>query len=190
MKEIFNKTTMSIILSSIISFILGLILVINPGLTLKTIGVVVGIYIIIHGLVLLVLDFKVSRLYIPFDGIMSGILSIILGIVLIALPGLLSAIFALAIGVWIILSSVNIIKMAIAVKNQTSNWFLLLLFGILDLIAGIIVIFNPFESSMSITMFVGIIIMIHSVINIVDMIVIKKNVKDVTKAIENAIKKI
>lgn len=163
-------------------------MVINPNLSLSAIGIIVGIYIIIHGIALIALDYLVGKFFTPFEGIMSGVLSIFLGILLIAMPGVLSVILTIALGVWIILSSVNIIKMSITIKEVDSNWFILLLLGILDLIVGAIVLFNPFVSSLSITMFAGIIIMIHSAINIIDMIIIKNNAKGIAKAIEKTFK--
>lgn len=190
MKEAFKKTVISVICSSIIAFIIGLVMVIKPDLSLQTIGIIVGIYFIIHGIILVMLDFKAHKYYIPFDGIMSGILSIILGILLIAVPNTLSIALTLALGVWILLFSVNIMKLALVVRKVASNWLLLFLLGIFDLIAGIIILFNPFVSSLSITVLAGIIIMAHSIINIIDMVVIEKNVKDFTSAIENNIKKI
>ena len=188
MKDIFKKVTISIICSSIIAFIIGLILVINPSMSLETIGIMVGIYIIIHGVSLIVLDFKAIKYCIPFDGIMSGLLSIVLGVLLIAMPNILSTAFGIALGIWVILSSVNTIKMSLAIRNVSTVWVLLLLLGILDLVAGIIILFNPFASSLSATMLGGIIIMAHSVITIIDMIVIKKNVKEISKVVENSIK--
>lgn len=189
MKEVFKKTTISIICSSIIAFIIGLIMVVNPDISLKTIGIIVGIYFIVHGIALLVLNYKVSAYFVPMDGIMSGLLSVILGIVLIAMPKILSAALALALGVWIILSSINMIKMAVVIKEEAS-WILFLFLGLVDLIAGIIILFNPFITALSLTVLAGIVIMVHAIINIIDMIVIKKNVKTITKAIENTIKEI
>ena len=105
-----------------------------------------------------------------------------------AMPEVLSTIFTIALGVWIILSSVNIISIAITIRKGFSNWFLLLLFGVLDLIAGIIILFNPFAASLSIVILGGIIIMAHSIISIIDMIIIKKNIKEISKAVESNIK--
>ena len=90
MKELFKKTATSIILSSIVAFIIGLIMVVAPGLSLQTIGIVAGIYIIIHGIVLIALAFSAHMVYVPFYGVISGLLSIIIGIVLLAMPGILS----------------------------------------------------------------------------------------------------
>lgn len=190
MKELFKKTATSIILSSIVAFIIGLIMVVAPGLSLQTIGIIAGIYIIIHGIVLIALAFSAHMLYIPFYGVISGLLSIIIGIILLAMPGILSTVFALALGIWIILSSVNIISIAITTKKEYSNWGLLLLLGIIDLVCGIIILFNPFASSVSLVVLGGIIIMVHSVINVVDMIIIRNNVKDIEKAVKSSFKEL
>lgn len=188
MKELFKKTAMSIMLSSIVAFIIGLIMVVAPGISLRTIGIVVGIYIIVHGVTLIALPFVSRIIYNPFFGIVSGLLSIILGIILLAMPNILSTIFAIALGIWIILSSVDIISMAIVSRKEYSSWGLLLLLGIIDLVCGVIILFNPFASSISIVVLGGIIIMVHSIINIADMIIVKKNVKDIARAIESSFK--
>lgn len=184
MKERFLKTTTSIIISSIIAFIIGLIMVAVPGISLRAIGITIGIFVIIYGIVLIALDFGVNRAYVPFYGIMSGILSIIVGLILIAMPNILPTVFAIALGIWIILSSINVISIAVAVKERVANWYLWLLLGIIDLVAGIIILFNPFESSISVVVLGGIIIMVHSLITIADTVMIRKDVKEVAKAIE------
>ena len=37
---------------------------------------------------------------------------------------------------------------------------------------------NPFEASITLTLYLGIMLIVHSIFNIVDMIILKKNVKD------------
>ena len=188
MKEFFRKTTTSIIVSSVVAFIIGLIMVVVPKMSLDVMGIVLGVYIMIHGITLIGLNFATHSVYVPFYGIMSGLLSIIVGILLVAMPNIMSTIFAIALGIWIILSSINVISIAITVKQRVSNWGLWLLLGVIDLICGIIILFNPFASSISIVMLGGIIIMIHSVISIVDMIMIRNDAKEVEKALEGAFK--
>ncbi len=190
MKEIFKKATNSIICSSVLACIVGLIMVLNPNMSVKTIGTIVACYIIFQGIVFIFLDMKASRYFIPFDGILSGIVSIVLGILLISKPDMLSTILAIVVGVWISLASVNTIKLSLALKKYDTPWILLLLLGILDLISGIIVVLNPFEASISMTVLAGIMIMAHSIITIADMIVIKRDVKRISKAIETRIKEI
>lgn len=190
MKEIFKRTINMAISLSILSCVVGLIMIINPSLSIKTIGIIVSIYIILHGIVLIVLDIKTTKYFIPFDGMMTGILSIILGILLLGKPNVISTIFAITIGVWIVLSSINTIKMSIVLKEDDVPWVLLLILGIIDLSAGVIVIFNPFEASISMTVFAGVMIMLHSIINIVDLFIIKKDVRKIEKTITKKIKEV
>lgn len=75
MKEIFKKTTNSIIFSSIIAIIVGLVLIFYPSISLKTMGIIAAIYIIVYGIILIILDVKAYKYYIPFDGMLPGILS-------------------------------------------------------------------------------------------------------------------
>lgn len=188
MKEVFNKTTNSVIISSILACIVGIIMVAFPNISLTTIGIVAAIYIILHGIALIVLDIKARDFFIPFDGMISGVLSIVLGFVLIFMPNVLTTIFTIALGVWIVVSSINLIKMSMMVKGIDEQWFLLLILGILDVIAGIIVIFNPFAASLSLTVFAGMMIIVHSVITFVDMIILKKDAKEFSKVVEAKIK--
>ncbi len=190
MKDLFRRTTTSIIISSVIAFILGLVMAVVPNISLQVMSIVFGIFVIIYGVALIVLDFMAHHVYIPFYGIMTGLLSIIAGIVLIAMPNILSTVFAIALGIWIILSSVNIISISITVRGKVDNWYLWLLLGIVDLICGIIILFNPFGASISLVALGGIIIMIHSVITIVDMIMIKNDAKELSKAIEETVKEV
>ena len=188
MRKIFNRTINSVICSSIIACIIGFVMAINPSMSIKTISIVASIYIIIHGIVLIILDIKASRFFIPFDGFLPGILSVVLGIFLIGKPDILSTIFTIIIGLWIIVSSINSIKISLAIKGENTPWLLLLLLGIIDIIAGMVVIFNPFEASISITVFAGIMIMVHSIITIIDMMVVKKDIKHFEKAIAEKLK--
>ena len=188
MKDLFKRTTTSIIISSVIAFIIGLIMAVVPNVSLQAMSIVIGIFMIVYGVALMVLDFMAHHVYIPFYGIMSGLLSIIAGILLIAMPNVLSIVFAIALGIWIILSSVNVISISLTVRGKVEKWYLWLILGIIDLICGVIILFNPFASSISIVVLGGIIIMVHSVITIVDMIMIKNDAKELSKAIEEVVK--
>ena len=119
------------------------------------------------------------KIYVPFESMLTGVLSIILGIVLFINPEIASILITIAIGMWIIVSSVNNIKVAYFFRNvKAFPSTLMIILGILDIILGCLVIFNPFEASITLTLYLGIMLIVHSIFNIVDMIILKKNVKD------------
>ncbi len=190
MKQYFKRITTSILVSSVITFILGLIMAAVPGISLYVMSIIIGIFFMLYGITLIILVFVSHNIYVPFYGIMSGILSLIAGLIIVEMPEALSVIFTIALGIWIILSSINTINIAITVKDKVDGWRLWLVFGILDIICGIIILINPFASSLSLVVLGGIILMVHSVITIIDTIMIRREVKNVTKAIEAKVKEL
>ena len=144
MKELFNRTTISIIIVSVISFILGLIMTVYPGASLEGMGIAFGIYMIIYGVALIVLDFMSHNIYIPFYGIASGILSIIAGLVIVAMPGVMTTVFTLALGFWVILSSINMISIYI------SSWLIIFMIAFHSNFIFVIIHFFSLSSFISI----------------------------------------
>lgn len=188
MKEIFSKVANSIIISSIVALIVGIIMIMFPDVSIKTMGIVAAVYIIIQGVALLYVDTLASKFYLPFDGFFSGIVSIIIGIILLFRPAVVPVVFTIGLGIWIIITSINYIRVAIKIRKTKLPWIVILVLGILDLLAGLLMIFNPFEATISIVLFAGIMIIVHSVINIIDVIIIKKDIKEISKEFTNMLK--
>ena len=190
MKKAFERITNSIIGLSILGIIISLMLIVFPTISLKTIGIISAIYLMVHGIVLLMLEMKLSKIFVPFENILMGILSIILGFVLVCKPEYTSLLLALGFGIWMIISSVNNIKVALFFKNIKSfPWLYIIIIGILDIILGFLIIFNPIDATVVLTFYLGIILFAHSILNIVNMIILKKNVKDKENFIKEKLKK-
>ena len=58
MKQIINKFINSVIIVSIISIILGLLFIIYPDISIKTIGLLIATYMIIHGIIICIFNFQ------------------------------------------------------------------------------------------------------------------------------------
>ena len=191
MKKAFGKITNSIMGVSILLIIIALLLIIYPGLSLKTLGLISAIYMIIHGILLISLEFGLIRIFVPFENMLMGVLSIVLGLVIIMRPESASILIAISFGVWIIVSSINNIKCALFFRKIDNFPYIeLLVINILDIILGLLVIFNPITASVTLTLYLGIILLIHSFIVLADMIILKKNVQDKEKSIKEKFEKI
>ena len=189
MSDMIKKSAIAMMCSAIIAIILGFIMVAKPDLALETVAKIIACYIILHGILLIILDYKVRKYYyMALEGLVPGILSIALGVILIGKPEILSTIFGVAIGIWIMVSSIDTIRMAVAIKKENAPWLILLITGILDLIISIVIIFNPFEAAISAVMFTGIMLIIHSVFRIANMIALKKNTKEIMEIIKAELK--
>ena len=61
----------------------------------------------------------------------------------------------------------------------------MLIIGIIDLLAGLVIIINPFEASISLTIFIGIMLIVHAICNITDIFTLKMNIRKIKKYLEN-----
>lgn len=191
MKKAFQKITNSIIGVSLLLMMVAVFLIIYPDISLKTLGFICAIYMIVHGTLLIVLDLSISKIFIPFENMFHGVLSIVLGFVLLCRPENMAILLAISFGVWIIVSSINNIRCAMFFRKIKSFPYIeLLVINILDIILGIVVIINPVSSSIALTLYLGIILFIHSLFMLLNMILLKKNVKDKENAIKEKIEKL
>lgn len=77
------------------------------------------------------------------------------------------------------------IRISLALKDyEDTPWVLSLLLSIVSLICGVLFIINPLTSASVITSAVGIVIIVYSISNIIDMIILKKNINDIVKALK------
>ena len=65
----------------------------------------------------------------------------------------------------------------------------IILTSIIALIVGLLMIFNPFEATISLALFIGIMLVAHSIISIVDMIILRKDAKEINKVLSDELKK-
>lgn len=73
--------------------------------------------------------------------------------------------------------------MAVALRRTGAPWVLMIVVNIIDIVIGCLVLYSPVLSSFSLTVVLGIVLIVHSIVNIIDMIVVKKNARDVEKLI-------
>ena len=183
MKTIVKNFTNYVILLSILAILLGIVLIAYPGMSLVALGIVVAAYLIVQGITLIILDIKAWRLYIPFEGFLLGIVNIILGVLLAKNPENIAVYIGIVFGIWIIVSGVGGIKTAVALRWTGVPWVLMIVLNIIDIVIGCLVLYSPVLSSLSLTIALGIVPIAHSVISIVDMLMVKKNARDVEKLI-------
>ena len=117
-----------------------------------------------------------------------SVLSVILGVLLAKDPGSIAAYIGIVLGLWIIVSSFGGIRFAAALRGTGAPWVFMIIIHIIDILIGGCVLYSPVMSSLSLTMGVGIVLIVHSVINIVYMIMVKKNVKDFEQVLAQAFK--
>lgn len=104
-------------------------------------------------------------------------------------PNTLSIIIPIVLGTWVIITSILKLRLAISLRNfKNTPWILILIISILSIICGFILILNPTITSITLTLFIGIMIIVYAISDIIDMIVLKKQVKNLAKYFKENIK--
>ena len=174
-----KRSEKSIIASSILTLVVGVMLAVYPGNTLSLIGKVIGVALMIIGVSQIVVFFKNTK----EDRVASA--SFALGIILFAI-GLyifindksLTNVFTTIIGLLICIKSIYKIQLAISLKSYSNTWKYNLVSGLIVLSMGLIIIFYPIETASTILRVIGIILIISSVYEIIESLVVIKKIDD------------
>jgi uncharacterized membrane protein HdeD (DUF308 family) len=140
-----------ILLVGVLSIVAGVIIIIKPSDSLPTLAVIAGIFVLLDGILELAESFMRST---PNRGLVAlvGVLSAIVGVLLIRHPVGGVAAVALLIGIWLI--AIGVIRFATAfAEYDNRGWHALV--GVVELIAGIVIVANPNIGFATLALLVG-----------------------------------
>ena len=103
----------------------------------------------------------------------EGLLDIIFGVMVLAFPAISVQILILFIGLWALFIGVaQIVSSFSVVKEGSGRWFVLIN-GLLSVIFGFLIVFNPFAGAIAITMIIGIFAVVYGIFAIMTSLQIK-----------------
>jgi len=170
MNQIFNIS----IVTSVIIFVLGIFLFIQPDTIIRIVSIVLGGIILIPGITSLIDYFK--NKYQP--SLITGIVTVIIGLILIINTELVASILPFILGIYFIINGINRLQYALELKRQGINYTTSLVFSILIIICGILFIINPFGGALVITKVIGIFMITYSILDLTNSIIIKKEMSE------------
>jgi uncharacterized membrane protein HdeD (DUF308 family) len=145
------RTTLFI---GVVTVILGLIVSFHPGGSLNVVAVLLGILMILSGIFHLIRVFDSAERHRVWLGI-AGLLYIVIGVILIRHLHLTLAIIGLIVGLtWIVQGVVMLIAGLSGGSREGRGWWIF--FGIVSVIAGIVVVSTPVNSLTVLAVLVGI----------------------------------
>ena len=172
-----KKTGWSSLLTSIIFAALGIILIVNPNGTIKTVAYTLGTIFIIIGISKIINYIRNKGKYDFFNFDMSfGIIAIIIGLITIMYIEQIGTLFRIIISIWIIYNAIMRINIAFNLKNLDSRmWISSLILAILMFICGVYILFT----ANAILVTIGVIILVYSVLDIAESIIFLLNIKNI-----------
>lgn len=155
--------------TTFILLILGILLFIKSDDTIVAISYMVGGAIIVLGVLALVRFFtaKDKDFTSSFD-VVYGIVTVIAGIFVLSNPKMIASVIPFIIGLCILIKSSFKIAYALDLKKyEIGIWKQTLITSIISAMVGIIMLFNPFKTSVVVFKIIGAGIIIYSILDII-----------------------
>jgi uncharacterized membrane protein HdeD (DUF308 family) len=178
-----QRLWISTILFGLLEVILGVVILVWPGKSIIVAAVLFGVYLVVSGVVLVFLAFSLpSSAGSRFLNFIAGVASVILGVLAFRHFGSGYAILLLAIwiGVGFVFRGVSAVATAISDPQFPGRGWTVF-FGVVSIIAGIVVLAYPFDSIVTLALVVGIWLIILGVMEIISGFGMRSDAKKVDK---------
>lgn len=188
LKKLNKYINFSIVISALL-MVLGIVIFVYPNISLKVFSYGISLVLILFGIYLIVIDNKSKGFSLLVDFSLFGITLLLLGIVLLIYPSTLAVLIPIFLGMWFITNGIIKLKFTSLLADVSDySWILSLIMSILSIVCGILFIINPLDGAEVIVSFVGILLFVYSLSDIVDMCIFKKNINVIKKNIKDGLK--
>ncbi len=175
-----------VLLRGITATLLGILLFTQTGVTLMVFMLFVGAYWFVDGIFTIFASIKGRKYLANWGwGIFTGIISLLAGLVVLGQPlmaGLITASFMIyLVGFMVIISGIFSIVTGIRLRKEIDNEWSMIIGGVLSLLFGFVLIFNPLLSLIVLVYFIGALSLVGGIILIVLSFQIRKAGKAVVK---------
>lgn len=180
MKRVISKNWWLVLLKGVILILLAFLVFSNPMGTLLGLSLFLGIGILITGVIIVIIALAAKNEMENWGWkLAEGILDIVFGFMLMANPEITAVVIPFMIGFWAIFYGILITIGAFSLKKL--DWKLLI-FGILTILLGNVIMFNPIFMGITLSIWIGITLLVAGIYNVVYSLDIKK-IKNVVKEI-------
>lgn len=186
MEKILKKLKTNVIISSLLCVILGLVLLLWPGLTIQIVCTAVGAVLITSGVIRIVGYFtaKDGSLYSQVN-LIFGIIFAVVGVWIVMKPDKVLAIIPIIVGIVIALHGLHNLQQSIALyQDKYDKWWIALILGILTLGFGILLICRPFAAIDTVVMLIGVFLIYDGLSNIWIVSRVSKNARNLRQEME------
>ncbi|HOK37832.1 MAG: DUF308 domain-containing protein [Bacteroidales bacterium] len=174
-----------LIYTGLTAIVPGLAAVSIPEFTISTLIVILGILISLSGITTLIyrLKNKKANNFIQTLHIIGSSVNIVFGIILIFLYDKFIEVFIIIFGITVISAGISQLIITLNNKHLDLSAKIFAIISALIVVAGFIMIFNPFDTAKAITIFLGIILIVYGILNIIMAFWLKSIIANVNKII-------
>lgn len=168
MKEFFKSLKTGMLLSGLVSLVLGLVMVISPDIVENALRYILGGGLALFGALEVVFVFVKPNGLLSVGRIVPGILSLAVGLVFLFRFDTFVSLIWILIGIAILIDGVYKLQYAFELKNAAvKNWWINLLVSLAALIFAAVLMIQPFDLQKSMTILSGIFLIVNGIFDLV-----------------------
>ncbi|HYW96179.1 MAG TPA: DUF308 domain-containing protein [Bacteroidales bacterium] len=157
------KNWLASALKGILALAFGILILLKPSESIVLLATYFGIFALAGGLIALGYAFRIRQK--GGNGtfwFIEGSTNILIGLIIIFYPHISISIFIAFFGIWAIIIAILQLSTYNRLRALNMNGGLILFNGILSLVVGLLLLFNPFEGAMIIAIIIGVYAIIYA----------------------------
>lgn len=147
MYGLFQRLKMQTLLSAALTLLLGIMLLIAPGMAVNTLFLVLGWVLIITGAASLITAICLRGKPVGQGELVLGLIQLASGLVVLLRPTFLMSVFGIVLGLVLVLHGARDVQSAREAKALGYEWKVSLAVGLVTLVMGALVMINPFSTA-------------------------------------------
>lgn len=163
MESVFKALRSNMFVQAILFILLGLFLILWPGVTVVTVIYLFGALFALSGVASLISYARQKSVdYHSPSVLTTGVLCLLIALVAFVFPGAVASFFSIVAGIILALCGIVCAVRSLELRQfQDNSWIAGLVIGILVAIGGIVVIVNPFGSASTFILVLGVIMLVN-----------------------------
>ena len=158
--------------------VLGLILALMPTTSMLVVCYVLGGALLLFGLIRMVNYIRLGSWSIAYYDMSSVVLSLLIGLLLVIKPDIFITLIPFLLGFLVMVDSAMHIQTSFELKSLGyKRWFVELILAAVTLVLGILMVFNPFSTANVFVIYLGVVLIVDGVMNLVDVFYVSHKIK-------------
>ena len=168
METMLKKIKANAIVSALMCIVLGIILVVWPGLTVCAVCMTIGFVLVAGGVNRLCgFIFGGDNSIYSRMNLITGVIVTLIGAWILFQPDTIIKLIPVLVGIIVIIHGINDLQQTVSLcQSRYDKWWVALILGLVTLGFGVLLIFNPFEAVETLVMFIGIFLIYDGVSDI------------------------
>ncbi len=165
-----------LLVKGIILIVLAIFVFLNPGKAIIGLSIFIGVGFLLSGIINTVSALSLRKEIKHWGWYLAeGLVDLFFGILFLAKPELTASLMVFMVGFWFLFYAItNLIASFYLKEEGIRNWWVELVWGILGVLFGMLIVFNPFAGLITIVWLLGIFFIMAGIFNIAMAFVLKE----------------